>query len=229
MSKEEDPVIKDQFGVDSSSRPSDVHYNEEPQDPRWNPNREDTGESQMKSYEDYDIACNQVHDAPRTWATGNWRYTKYTINPDECIECAKCWVYCPDGFIDPVPKDDTYKISQDYCKGCGICWNECPVDAIKKTAELDRAFAEFEGKETRFEEDEWDFHYRGTEATAAGVRAYHGFDPEDESTHHRTAEEKGPSAGRPNIDYDNDDPRFGGKGQDASDFVDESLNESASD
>jgi pyruvate ferredoxin oxidoreductase delta subunit len=51
---------------------------------------------------------------------------KPVFNPDNCINCFFCWVFCPDNAI-IVDQEKIIGINYDYCKGCGICENECPV------------------------------------------------------------------------------------------------------
>ena len=48
-----------------------------------------------------------------------------------CTSCGLCWLYCPDGTIEP----ETFDIDYAYCKGCGICANECKVGAISMQRE----------------------------------------------------------------------------------------------
>lgn len=51
---------------------------------------------------------------------------KPVFNPDNCINCFFCWVFCPENAI-IVDREKVTGINYDYCKGCGICENECPV------------------------------------------------------------------------------------------------------
>ncbi|HZK11034.1 MAG TPA: 4Fe-4S binding protein [Atribacterota bacterium] len=52
------------------------------------------------------------------------------INPDKCIGCEKCIIYCPLNCI--VKEDKKCKIDEDECVDCGVCKraNICPTDAI---------------------------------------------------------------------------------------------------
>ncbi|MCP4221252.1 MAG: 4Fe-4S dicluster domain-containing protein [bacterium] len=54
------------------------------------------------------------------------RGEKPEFNPDTCINCFFCWVFCPENAI-IVTGEKIAGINYDYCKGCGICVNECPV------------------------------------------------------------------------------------------------------
>lgn len=62
--------------------------------------------------------------------TGNWRTMKPVKIPEKCINCGRCWMYCPDNAI-----NENFEINYDYCKGCGICAKECPVKAIRMERE----------------------------------------------------------------------------------------------
>ena len=46
---------------------------------------------------------------------------------EECIQCDRCWIFCPEGCID---RQTGYAVDYDFCKGCGICANECPKQAM---------------------------------------------------------------------------------------------------
>jgi pyruvate ferredoxin oxidoreductase delta subunit len=48
------------------------------------------------------------------------------FNPENCINCFFCWVFCPENAI-ILENEQVSGINYDYCKGCGICANECPV------------------------------------------------------------------------------------------------------
>jgi pyruvate ferredoxin oxidoreductase delta subunit/pyruvate ferredoxin oxidoreductase gamma subunit len=58
-----------------------------------------------------------------------WRNKCPVFDPDKCIGCHQCYLYCPDGAIKKKGKKIT--IDTDFCKGCGICIKVCPFDAIK--------------------------------------------------------------------------------------------------
>lgn len=66
--------------------------------------------------------------------TGSWRIAKPVIDYDQCINCMRCWEFCPDISIEI--EDEKPVIDYTYCKGCGICAEECPVDAIKLEREV---------------------------------------------------------------------------------------------
>ena len=64
------------------------------------------------------------------YRSGDWRTFTPKIDPEKCIKCGFCWIYCPDSSIiwdgETVPTVDL-----KHCKGCGVCAEECPVKAIE--------------------------------------------------------------------------------------------------
>lgn len=62
--------------------------------------------------------------------TGNWRTRKPILNPDKCIKCGMCLMYCPVNSVKRT-EDGAFEINYDYCKGCGICAHECKKGAIE--------------------------------------------------------------------------------------------------
>lgn len=63
--------------------------------------------------------------------TGGWREgTKPVRDPEKCIKCHQCWMFCPDNAI-----NEEIETNYDYCKGCGICAEVCPVKCIKMEKE----------------------------------------------------------------------------------------------
>jgi pyruvate ferredoxin oxidoreductase delta subunit len=60
------------------------------------------------------------------YETGSWRTFRPRWHEDNCIQCLRCWIYCPDSAI--ILKDGNV-VGMDYvhCKGCGICAQECPA------------------------------------------------------------------------------------------------------
>lgn len=71
----------------------------------------------------------------KKFQTGDWRSFKPVLNPQKCIHCLFCWVYCPDSSI--VIKDGKMAgFLYEYCKGCGICADECPPKAIEMVREV---------------------------------------------------------------------------------------------
>ena len=58
-----------------------------------------------------------------------WRNVRPVINPEKCVGCLQCYLYCPDGVV--FEKDGKVDIDYDFCKGCGICWKVCPFGAIR--------------------------------------------------------------------------------------------------
>lgn len=64
--------------------------------------------------------------------TGTWRTVRPVHQPDNCIHCLFCFIFCPDSAVKV--KDEKFD-HYDYlhCKGCGICEHECPgkkVDGV---------------------------------------------------------------------------------------------------
>lgn len=59
-----------------------------------------------------------------------WRNKRPVINKEICLECYRCYMYCPDGVIFK-KKNNGIDIDYDLCKGCGICAKTCPVQAIE--------------------------------------------------------------------------------------------------
>jgi len=68
------------------------------------------------------------------YKTGSWRTFKPLWDEEACIQCLRCWIYCPDNSI-VVREEKMVGINYDYCKGCGICSQECPSEAIKMVEE----------------------------------------------------------------------------------------------
>ena len=79
------------------------------------------------------ISCGGIiEDVGSTKAnkTGGWRTFKPVRDVEKCINCMKCWMFCPDHAI-----DKNIETNLDYCKGCGICAERCPVKAIEMVKE----------------------------------------------------------------------------------------------
>ena len=57
--------------------------------------------------------------------TSGWRAMRPIYDPENCIHCFKCWVFCPDSAI-LVEDEKVVGMNLDYCKGCGVCAYECP-------------------------------------------------------------------------------------------------------
>ena len=56
--------------------------------------------------------------------TSGWRAMRPIFNPENCSQCFRCWVYCPDSAI-RVEDSQVVGMDLDYCKGCGVCAYEC--------------------------------------------------------------------------------------------------------
>ncbi|NPV51944.1 MAG: 4Fe-4S binding protein [Firmicutes bacterium] len=82
----------------------------------------------------------------RGYKTGEWRTHRPVWDPEKCINCFLCWIYCPDSAIQ-VKDGKVAGIDLEHCKGCGICAHECPskVRAINMVLESE-AEAEDGGK-----------------------------------------------------------------------------------
>lgn len=59
------------------------------------------------------------------YETGGWRTLIPNFNPENCINCMFCWMYCPDCSI-VLQEGKVVGIDLAHCKGCGICAQECP-------------------------------------------------------------------------------------------------------
>ena len=71
-----------------------------------------------------------------TYETGSWRTFRPVHDKEKCINCLRCWVFCPDSAI-LVEDDKVTGVDYEHCKGCGICAKECPdkVKAFKMVLE----------------------------------------------------------------------------------------------
>lgn len=68
--------------------------------------------------------------------TGDWRVQRPIYEPEKCINCLQCWVYCPDNCC--VARDEKMAgIDYEHCKGCGVCAQVCPTKAITMKREKD--------------------------------------------------------------------------------------------
>ena len=74
------------------------------------------------------------------YETGSWRSMRPIRDDDKCINCLRCWIFCPDSSI-IVEDGKVVDIDLDHCKGCGICAYECPpkVQAITMVLETEAA------------------------------------------------------------------------------------------
>jgi len=62
------------------------------------------------------------------YETGDWRSMRPVYDPEVCIQCRLCWVYCPDSAVEVNEDGEVTGINYYHCKGCGICSAECPRD-----------------------------------------------------------------------------------------------------
>ena len=72
------------------------------------------------------------------YETGSWRNMRPIRDEEKCIDCLRCWIFCPDSAI-LVEDRKVVGIDLDHCKGCGICAYECPpkVNAIEMVLEIE--------------------------------------------------------------------------------------------
>ncbi|MEJ2182436.1 MAG: 4Fe-4S binding protein [Nitrospirota bacterium] len=57
--------------------------------------------------------------------TGSWRAYRPIWIEENCIQCLKCWLFCPDMAV-KVHDGKRTEYDYDFCKGCGVCAVECP-------------------------------------------------------------------------------------------------------
>lgn len=68
------------------------------------------------------------------YKTGGWRAFRPVLDPEKCIHCLICWIYCPDSSV--LAEDEKMRgFDLAHCKGCGICASVCPKDAIEMVEE----------------------------------------------------------------------------------------------
>lgn len=87
------------------------------------------------SWKDVALGCALIRTASAAdLRTGDWRSRRPVIDYDTCIQCGRCYIYCPD--VAYTKNEEGEPIwNEYYCKGCGICARECPVDAIAMVEE----------------------------------------------------------------------------------------------
>jgi len=64
--------------------------------------------------------------------TAGWRSNRPIWHSEKCIQCLRCWIFCPDSSI-RVQDGKVVGIDYDHCKGCGICAQECPKKVVAIT------------------------------------------------------------------------------------------------
>ncbi len=82
--------------------------------------------SELKKYKELALGGNiEKGGTAVDFKTGDWRSSRPVYNPENCIQCLFCWVYCPDSAV--ILKDGKVAgFNLEHCKGCGICAHECP-------------------------------------------------------------------------------------------------------
>lgn len=63
--------------------------------------------------------------------TGDWKFEEPVVDPETCVECGRCYVFCPTKTIVREEEAGYYRVESAWCKGCGICIEVCPIDAIE--------------------------------------------------------------------------------------------------
>ncbi|HOD89882.1 MAG TPA: 4Fe-4S binding protein [archaeon] len=72
--------------------------------------------------------------------TGSWRTERPVWDKKKCIQCMKCYNFCPENCILAIKKNKSIQRGEtdlDFCKGCGICAEVCPTKAITMQKEND--------------------------------------------------------------------------------------------
>jgi pyruvate ferredoxin oxidoreductase delta subunit len=72
--------------------------------------------------------------------TAGWRTNRPIWSNEKCIQCLRCWIFCPDSSI-LVKDGKVVGIDYDHCKGCGICAEECPKKVQAITMKPESEFA----------------------------------------------------------------------------------------
>ncbi len=87
-------------------------------------------DKKLKGWKQLPIGAILDAGTAKNYKTGDWRNIRPIWNKEKCIQCLRCWIYCPDSSI--IIKDGKVDgIDLDHCKGCGICAAECPVKPVK--------------------------------------------------------------------------------------------------
>ena len=75
------------------------------------------------------------------YLTGEWRAQRPVLDPQKCINCLTCWIFCPDASI-VVREGKMVGFDLEHCKGCGICSQVCPKKVQAITMVEESKFAE---------------------------------------------------------------------------------------
>jgi pyruvate ferredoxin oxidoreductase delta subunit len=71
------------------------------------------------------------------YETGSWRTFRPFVDKTKCINCMRCWLFCPDASV-YAEDEEMQGFDYVHCKGCGICAEDCPVDAIEMVLESEK-------------------------------------------------------------------------------------------
>ena len=70
-----------------------------------------------------------------------WRTYRPIHDKGKCINCLRCWIFCPDAAIE-VENGKIVGFDYKHCKGCGICAHECPPKVKAITMKLESEIEE---------------------------------------------------------------------------------------
>ncbi|MHA2318713.1 MAG: 4Fe-4S dicluster domain-containing protein [Candidatus Hodarchaeales archaeon] len=79
-------------------------------------------------YKKLPMAGSTPAGSAKFFRTGDWAAQQPHLIVENCINCFKCYFYCPDSAITMEEGADgkAYpKFDYFYCKGCEVCAHEC--------------------------------------------------------------------------------------------------------
>ncbi len=86
-------------------------------------------------YKKLPMAGSTPAGSAKFFRTGDWAAQQPHLIVENCINCFKCYFYCPDSAItmeEGVDGKAYPKFDYFYCKGCEVCAHECPGRKDKK-------------------------------------------------------------------------------------------------